>query len=88
DEFVFILPMTSADGGQAFAQRLQERLRDAAFEPDGAGEACSITVSVGVADAFPYLSVETLLGAADTALYAAKDAGRDRVVMASLPSAA
>jgi len=47
-----------------------------------------VTISIGIAEATAGMSgIDVLIGAADLALYQAKDAGRDRVVLHSPPSA-
>jgi diguanylate cyclase (GGDEF)-like protein len=48
----------------------------------GRGESFSLTVSVGVAERRPDMgSIDALLACADACLYAAKEAGRNRVVV-------
>lgn len=78
EEFAVILTETPLERATEVAERL--RLAIKAMEIPGVG---SITASFGVADA--PLCAQTgreLLACADTALYAAKDQGRDRVVQA------
>ncbi|HEX3733794.1 MAG TPA: diguanylate cyclase [Solirubrobacterales bacterium] len=70
EEFVVVLPDCPLDG----AAETLERLRAATPE----GQTCS----VGLACWDFAETAEELLGRADTALYAAKDAGRDRLVQA------
>ncbi|WP_127999506.1 GGDEF domain-containing protein [Piscinibacter defluvii] len=84
EEFVLLLP--GADAGQARVrlERLLERFRTVVF--DGAGARFCCTFSAGVATARPGDGLERLLQRADAALYAAKDAGRARVVEASKES--
>jgi len=75
EEFVAVIP--DADGQTALA--VAERMRS---EVSAAGLGASI--SIGVASVVPGLGeVSELIEAADAALYAAKHAGRNRVVMAS-----
>jgi two-component system, cell cycle response regulator len=78
EEFLVIAPETTLSGGTALA----ERLRHAIGSLSG-GPLPRVTVSIGVATTGPTTkTVEDILRHADTALYAAKDAGRNRVVVA------
>jgi two-component system cell cycle response regulator len=83
EEFVLVLPETDAAGAAGAAQRIGEVVRHRPFTQEGE-EPLGITVSVGVS-VFPAhgSSAATLMRNADTALYAAKDAGRDAWRMAS-----
>jgi diguanylate cyclase (GGDEF)-like protein len=76
EEFVALLPRAGEAEGQAYAERVREAF--AAGHDLGVG---SVTVSAGVTAAVAPASVEELLAAADSALYAAKRAGRDRIVV-------
>jgi two-component system cell cycle response regulator len=80
EEFVVLCPETARDG----AGILAERLRVACETLDVTSRGCRITVtcSFGVAELEPTMrSSEELYGAADHALYMAKSAGRNRVVV-------
>jgi diguanylate cyclase (GGDEF)-like protein len=79
EEFAVWLPGADLKAGQEVAERLRASVEAATFRYNG-GER-TITVSCGVA-AFPkpIRSIENLLSSADAALYAAKNAGRNRVV--------
>lgn len=85
EEFLLLLPGAEADG----AARVAERLRDAIFlDPftHEDGTPLLVTFSAGVA-AFGVrsdYSFQGVLEAADRALYAAKAAGRDRILQAQL----
>ena len=81
EEFVVLLPDSTADGAFRVAERVRELVRGQRI-PHGAspiGEA--VTVSVGVASGVPRPGSDrvALLEQADRALYIAKDRGRDRV---------
>ncbi len=87
EEFVLIMPATSPADAQAFCERLR-----AAFEatvwprhPER-----KVTVSIGIAGAASAvgLSAASWVEAADKCLYAAKKAGRNRVVLTDLATAA
>ncbi|MGI8713235.1 MAG: diguanylate cyclase [Solirubrobacteraceae bacterium] len=81
EEFCMLLPQTSRAGALATAERLRaetaRRMRE--LVPEG------VTVSIGVAvSSHGVLDARGLLAAADRGLYAAKAAGRDRVLSGSV----
>ncbi len=81
EEFAVILPHTHA----AAAQVVAERLRRALSELQLPGIDSRFTLSVGVAPLLPGTGgVDVWLAQADAALYAAKQQGRDRVVLAGV----
>jgi diguanylate cyclase (GGDEF)-like protein/putative nucleotidyltransferase with HDIG domain len=77
EEFALILPETGVQPALLLAERLRTAVKEAF-----ADEQVALTVSFGVAT-FPEhgKSRQDLLGAADDALYAAKELGRDRTVI-------
>ena len=83
DEFVILLPHTTADEGRVLAERICARLKGTVL--DVAGRSVSVGASFGVA-CLPEdggdMKAEALMAAADTALYRAKRAGRGRVSVA------
>ncbi|QJE01772.1 GGDEF domain-containing protein [Massilia forsythiae] len=89
EEFAVLLPATAADTALHTAERLRAALQCVAHDPsvergaDDAAAAIGYTVSIGVATLAPGETVADLLSRADTALYAAKAAGRNRVMAAA-----
>ena len=84
EEFLLVLPDTTAEGAARVAENL--RVRFARTPVLCARGAVRFTASLGVAQALPGESdVNAVLGRADAALYAAKKAGRNRVC--SVPTA-
>lgn len=85
EEFLIVLP----DTGMADAQPIAERLRlgvEHATISDGAGAPLpSVTLSIGLAEWMPFETPEQLIARADAALYQAKHAGRNRVVLSLVP---
>ncbi|HEX8948151.1 MAG TPA: GGDEF domain-containing protein, partial [Dissulfurispiraceae bacterium] len=82
EEFVIILPETSPDITMQRAEKLRSDVRHLYVTHKGQ-ELGPVTLSLGVAG-FPLhgLTAETVLRAADSALYRAKAEGRDRVIAA------
>ena len=79
EEFCLFLPQTAPAQALQVAERLRQEIAALAFRTD-AGEAFSVTVSVGIAGVKPAGdSVSEWLSRADEALYKAKAAGRNRV---------
>ncbi len=81
EEFVMLLPETSDAEARAMADRIRTALARQPIVADG-GQTLAVTASFGVATRQEGQSLDELLRAADEALYAAKGAGRDRVVSA------
>jgi diguanylate cyclase (GGDEF)-like protein len=81
EEFAVILPHTDGAMAERVAERIRTAVREFVFLEDQTPT--RITVSAGVStwsSTRAIESVDELIRAADRALYAAKDAGRDRVV--------
>ncbi len=86
EEFLVIAPGVRDSGDAGLFERLCDRISHVAM-PTARG-AISISVSIGVAIAGPSSTVDTLLAAADAALYRAKAEGRNRVARESAVLAA
>ncbi len=83
EEFVIVMPDTSAQEAAEIAERLRADIEEDAFEVGGSARAISVTTSVGVASldrAQADQDAAELLKKADEALYEAKHAGRNRVI--------
>ncbi|MGH9029651.1 MAG: GGDEF domain-containing protein [Acidimicrobiales bacterium] len=75
DEFAILLPETSSVRAEQVARRLQQHVRNTSFP-------VAVTVSYGSATWFgPGDDLEEVIRRADQALYAAKHAGRDRLLL-------
>ncbi len=85
EEFVLLTPGNDASQAAITVERLRAAVRSAVLHP--AGKAASVTMSAGIAGLEDQGDVErsinTALIAADTGLYEAKRAGRDRAVIAA-----
>ena len=69
-------------GAAVMAERLRIAIENAVFEAP-TGQPIQVTVSMGIAGFDPKMvASEEVIGAADRALYAAKDAGRNCVIIA------
>ena len=81
EEFLLVLPGCDHDGAIALAERLRECVES---NPMALAEGIiPITLSLGVASNALTRDMEGLIGAADAALYRAKNGGRNRVELAS-----
>ncbi len=82
EEFLVILPNTTLDGAKAAAERMREAVAARAVEIGDGRTLPAVTVSLGIAEAGPGDNAESLTERADSALYQAKESGRNRVVCA------
>lgn len=82
EEFVAILPGTDASGAYAVAERMRQSARDLGI-PHERGIDGRVSCSFGVASTRPTTDKmpQQLLKTADLGLYAAKNAGRNRVAL-------
>jgi diguanylate cyclase (GGDEF)-like protein len=86
DEFIVLLPQTEADRARVLCERIIEQ-----FAADVREQLPNVrtSMSVGIAS-LPSLDIknpEVLIRAADHAMYEAKAAGKDRIVLAASVSA-
>ena len=80
EEFAILLPETTIDGAKIFCERLLSKIR--AAEIDLGETTLRYTVSIGLtAVCTGEARTDVILNRADEALYAAKEGGRDRVVV-------
>ena len=79
EEFVIVAPATRLDEALSLAERAREAVGDVLI-PIGSG-AITVTVSIGVVAGAD--DIDELLRQADTALYEAKQSGRNRVIAAA-----
>lgn len=84
EEFAMILPLTKSADAEHTAEALRQAISDLKIPHSASKVAPYLTVSIGVATATPEwcCTPDALLAAADRALYAAKESGRNRVCVA------
>lgn len=85
EEFLALLPRTDAAGAQLAAERMRQAVADSPIPLPEGGE-IQVTASIGAAAGIGDRAAD-LISRADVALYEAKAAGRNRVVVASAPRA-
>jgi diguanylate cyclase (GGDEF)-like protein len=80
EEFLVIMPETTDADGAKVAERIRSAVEKDRFTPEGGSKEVNVTVSIGCA-AFPEhaTTADTLVEAADQALYRSKQSGRNRV---------
>ncbi|MEL7297543.1 MAG: GGDEF domain-containing protein, partial [Pseudomonadota bacterium] len=80
EEFVVLLPGTRIDDAMRIADKLRALIAAASFDYEGQSHA--ISLSCGIAAVAADDTADSLYKRADEALYAAKDAGRNRCIAA------
>jgi diguanylate cyclase len=80
EEFLLVLPDTPGDEAARILDRLRAIVADLDWSAFSAG--MTVTISAGVATLAPNESPDTFLARADSALYAAKARGRNRIASA------
>jgi diguanylate cyclase (GGDEF)-like protein len=85
EEFLLVLPECSLEEGVKLAERVCHLVRSEPLKAKNEPLQVSISLGVTVANRLAPEDLEALLGAADAALYRAKEAGRDRVEFSPNP---
>jgi diguanylate cyclase (GGDEF)-like protein len=87
EEFVVLLPNTEVHSAKLLAERIRTAIASTPIELP-CGDSVTVTVSIGISEVLPGPNDndlktvgDSLLARADVALYAAKSAGRDRVIV-------
>ncbi|HEX20662.1 MAG TPA: GGDEF domain-containing protein [Acidiferrobacteraceae bacterium] len=79
EEFIIVLPVTELAGAHIVADRVCKDIREKNVDTKTDLQLPKVTVSIGFAQLQNNESMENLVARADTALYQAKNNGRDRV---------
>ncbi len=83
EEFVVLLPETTREGALEVAERIQAGVAALKMPHAASSTADHVTVSIGLTSCIPESGLaQALVDAADSALYAAKHAGRNRIMSA------
>ena len=81
EEFGVLLPDTDAREALIVAERIRRNVEELEFVPGGQEGPVRLTVSIGGTMTGSRADLSTAMGVADRNLYAAKDGGRNRVVL-------
>ncbi|HET7410314.1 MAG TPA: PleD family two-component system response regulator [Paracoccaceae bacterium] len=81
EEFMVVMPDSGAASAAEIAERVRLATADPPFRVSQSGATRSVTVSIGYAVLQPGESVFELIERADRALYASKNAGRNRATL-------
>jgi diguanylate cyclase (GGDEF)-like protein len=85
EEFLIVVPQTDLEGAADCAERLRHAIEEMEIPIEGSSP-LQVTMSFGVAQLSPGESHKDFIGRTDTALYQAKEAGRNRIVRATPPT--
>ena len=88
DEFVLLLPETSAAETEIVARRIRQAFKPATALLLGRAEGISMSIGIGSVRANQPSHPDQLIAAADKALYRSKESGRDRATLCDSPLAA
>jgi two-component system, chemotaxis family, response regulator WspR len=83
DEFILLLPHASAEEAAGVAARIREEYRTAVAGLLRRNETATMSIGIGSKGSDELTCADQLVAAADAALYRAKDAGRNRIIISN-----
>jgi diguanylate cyclase (GGDEF)-like protein len=86
EEFCCLLPQTGVTQAHRVAERIRHQFEMAAVEIGGSTVQSTVSIGIATTETFGY-DLDTLMRRADMAVYAAKQQGRNRVVVATQEAA-
>jgi len=86
EEMLIILPGCDEEGAANLAERVRLSLSERAVETDEGPLPVTLSMGVAVVNGSAKVDLDSVISAADKALYEAKDAGRNCVMLAGLPA--
>ena len=81
EEFLFLLPETGLDDARLIAERLRAALEARVIEWEGTTLRCTMSLGIGCFDPETAATTAAIIAKADSALYEAKEGGRNRTVI-------
>lgn len=81
EEFVILLPETKLEDARNIAERLRHLIADTSIETEIGAINTTISIGVALMEKTNSVTIEQLLSRADRAMYLAKQAGRNRVII-------
>lgn len=80
EEFCILLPQTTANEAGVIAERMRQKVADTVY-PHGASQPSGrVSISIGISTLAKHIdTAESVIGAADRALYTAKSFGKNRI---------
>ena len=83
EEFLVLAPSSDAEGSMQFAERLRAGVESATYETEAGPLRLTLSLGVAISNPEEAPNAQPLVQAADAALYRAKGAGRNRIVLAT-----
>jgi len=84
EEFIIILPQTTAENAMDFAARLRQKVEELTVQYNNQVIQCTVSIGINSLSLREEKETEELLRGVDSALYAAKERGRNSVVLYSI----
>ena len=79
EEFIILLPIISQDKVLEIAENIRKTTKNIIFKENK--KTFSVTISIGISKYIKDMDIDTLIGNADSALYQAKNSGRDNIIL-------